>query len=63
MQNSGIAETSLPAVLVVLVLTLAPAVFVRLAQVFCFTQPSYSLTVRIWPSLIHALDRSSSLVD
>ncbi len=63
MQNSAIHETSLPTGLVVFVLSLAPAMFVRLALVCCFTQPSCSSTVRIWPSLIHALDRSSSLID
>jgi hypothetical protein len=63
MQNSGIPETSLPTRLVVLVLTLAPAMFVRFARVCCFTQPSYCSTVRIWPSLIRALNRSSSLID
>jgi len=63
MQNPGIPETSLPTRLVLLVLTLAPAMFVRLAQVCCFTQPSYCSSVRIWPSLIYALDQSSSLID
>jgi len=63
MESPGIPETSLPSGLVVFALTLAPSMFVRLAQLCCFVQSSYGSTVRIWPSLIHALDHSSSLID
>jgi hypothetical protein len=63
MQNSGIPETSLPTRLAVLVFDARARHVVGLAQVCCFTEPSYCSSARIWPSLIRALDRSSALID